>query len=1066
MYQGTSIEGAGIGETRAIAKREACAVIKTKIEKKAVPNSVIINYVCYSHEGKNYHSDKCKQAQPRFKSKIAFVRFLKEEYPAIINYTPQSFEEMRSCKCTSALDEAIQGYIQREILPKMQTTVTKLVEKFETTGTLTPEDVNEIDQLTNAFDNVNIKGHKNEIKVKANMGQGDQSVQPATAGQAMQQNQNADIPQSSNPQFTSIQPIVRQGADELISSLEVGPVQTLNPAGAPNMLSVGGILFDIKTLIYTQYLDAGQQWTMSEAVPTGGILFQIGYGVLTPFVNAYIKAYALLHERFTGIIMYKLMVVGNQILSGMLGVCWHEKKVEGNTISLAEAQKVSSSLKGVNLPYNEVHALFDARDTKFYRKMEDEINADLSDRPHLVVFAGMSFYNPYRDDALVRVRVQSKLSTGGREDGFAPAFLFSLPTIARISGQITSSAEVERTFNDAFPHALNGEFFFYTDGESCSGTQYKDNTYYPQPHSKAETSCTTNSNISHEFNELTNPCSGSFMIINDHLLRWDNVKTFWQLRLISDPIYVMATSVYISSTADSVTTANVLAMCPYDGISSQRFDLGLGNLGATEEQWHHTRDASRYNKARVDNPPNIIAILGNDTSFNLGEYEVTESNSLKVGVMGLTKIVTDQGVITLTLLTSSIINGLRRHIEVGTGLIIKRTLVSQQYGDFDMPDKPNLNIDSVIGSLNFESLPAGYQALRITSARPSSMIISAYPGPTACDDSVIVRWFHNRYKNLALTQCAEMTLVDAVSVRIIATIRYLQEYRLFVINTLVPNYRALQISTSNIVIQSLNTTPRTNSFTDTDTSRWFDRTGNNYARLTSNVPKLSIEFLQPAQHENVLQEVDNTQRVVANKRSGEYGIILDNDVVEEFEVKQRAKFELTQEHRREQAQRESVLRMTGRAREEGCRITPVDNFNNVTSNAFLASMLIGAAGGIGQEGSKMLDRKHQSNLQSKEHEQQRGLQQEMFGHNEAMQKNQFGQDALMQSNLFGQQTNLQYNEHNFQEMMQSSRQDFEKEMNVLQNNEQRITNRMDVENRMTERGLGTRAQFLNQKFQF
>ena len=35
----------------------------------------------------------------------------------------------------------------------------------------------------------------------------------------------------------------------------------MNPAGAKNMLSVGGILFDIKTMIYTQYLDADKEWS-------------------------------------------------------------------------------------------------------------------------------------------------------------------------------------------------------------------------------------------------------------------------------------------------------------------------------------------------------------------------------------------------------------------------------------------------------------------------------------------------------------------------------------------------------------------------------------------------------------------------------------------------------------------------------------------------------------------------------------------------------------------------------------------------------------------------------------
>ena len=74
---------------------------------------------------------------------------------------------------------------------------------------------------------------------------------------------------------------------------------------------------------------------------------------------------------------------------------------------------------------------------------------------------------------------------------------------------------------------------------------------------------------------------------------------------------------------------------------------------------------------------------------------------------------------------------------------------------------------------------------------------------------------------------------------------------------------------------------------------------------------------------------------------------------------------------------------------------------SVTSNAqIIAPMLIGAAGGIGQEGSKMLDRKHQEKLQGKEHAQQQLLQPNQFGHNTAMQSNQFAHNLEMQKNLF------------------------------------------------------------------
>ena len=389
------------------------------------------------------------------------------------------------------------------------------------------------------------------------------------------------------------------------------------------------------------------------------------------------------------------------------------------------------------------------------------------------------------------------------------------------------------------------------------------------------------------------------------------------------------------------------------------------------------------------NPPKIVAILGNDTSFPLGEYEMSSSNSVKLAVLGSTKVITTQGTVIFTLVTSAVINGLKDRLQSATALLIKR--IGTMYGnsDFQMPQTPYLNIDTQVGTLDFHNLPLGYQALRITTAKPSSVTILGYPGPTACDDSVVERWFYNRYKHLAPTQCVEMIWIDSTSVRIIATVRYLQELRLFVISTQVDNFRAMPISLDNVTIQSMTVTPRTNFFAETDTSRWFDRTGGMFDKLTKN-EKTPYVYKSAMPEKHVGEEhVTSNGKAYEQHYTSDYfeELALLNNEYRNVTVTPHVTMEGTkiQVYENEYIKKYSLL-----LEKYGIRSRPQEYVGeeSVTSNAqILAPMLIGAASGIGQEGSKMLDRKHQEKLQSKEHAQQQLLQSNQFGHNTAMQSN-------------------------------------------------------------------------------
>jgi hypothetical protein len=159
------------------------------------------------------------------------------------------------------------------------------------------------------------------------------------------------------------------------------------------------------------------------------------------------------------------------------------------------------------------------------------------------------------------------------------------------------------------------------------------------------------------------------------------------------------------------------------------------------------------------------------------------------------------------------------------------------------PKFPFINVDEQLGSIRFfESLPTGFQNLLFTTIPPSSLTVTDYPDGTATNDATIERWFYRMAKDLPLTQCIQLILVDQTSQRIIAYVRYFQEWRQFVINTTSPNYRVLTIGTSNLVIQAIEITNRTNAFPETNTDSWFSRTSTVFGLQEQYcVPTLALE---------------------------------------------------------------------------------------------------------------------------------------------------------------------------------------------------------------------------------
>lgn len=307
-----------------------------------------------------------------------------------------------------------------------------------------------------------VQGNYIVLKLGEGRANTDTPVQPENVQQSTVNTGLATIPQLPNPQPTLQAPILAPGSQKIVSALEgVIETDTLNPLGPPNMMPVGAIAFDLKTLAYTQFLDADQQLIITDSTPAGSVLLQLPYDPLSEWMNPYARSYVQQHERYTGALLYRLTLVGNPTFSGLIGVAWQPRRITTSTVSISEMQKYSYYFVSVELPSNKILVLHDARQNLFYRKTTDV--SDIDERPHLVIFTAMSVVSPLREGIQVRVRIASKLSSGanGESNPFEVTnpILTGTQTIVRAPAQLINGPVLR-----VFPQMIDKKVNMYTDG--------------------------------------------------------------------------------------------------------------------------------------------------------------------------------------------------------------------------------------------------------------------------------------------------------------------------------------------------------------------------------------------------------------------------------------------------------------------------------------------------------------------------------------------------------------------------------------------------------------------------
>jgi hypothetical protein len=260
------------------------------------------------------------------------------------------------------------------------------------------------------------------------------ATQSTSIGDVMTNVGLTTIPQIPNVvPITGTQPAMNQNDPSVIGAFEpMVPIQDLNPSGPPNMLSAGAVTFDLKDLVYNQFIDCDKMFQFGDDQEPGKIIFQIPYDPLSDFCNPYIKQYVNMHERFAGNLQFRITVVGNQTFSGLVGISWQPRKVVGTDILISESMKFNYQGHNINQPLNGIHILHDARQDKFWRKVHDRDPKELDERPHLVGYITMTAVSPLKEGIKVRIRIASKL---------LPNFQVSLPIIPGKASGIGAEAQ-------------------------------------------------------------------------------------------------------------------------------------------------------------------------------------------------------------------------------------------------------------------------------------------------------------------------------------------------------------------------------------------------------------------------------------------------------------------------------------------------------------------------------------------------------------------------------------------------------------------------------------------------
>nr|QIJ25870.1 hypothetical protein [Warroolaba Creek virus 3] len=625
----------------------------------------------------------------------------------------------------------------------------------------------------------------------------DTPIEPATMNQAAKFQGISSLPHSINPQPTGQVPAMTSSGEDVVAAVSSAQVQVLNPIGAPDTSTMGAIQFDIKDLIYGQFLDSDTEIEINADLPAGSIIAQIPYALANNiYTNPYIRAWGALHERYTGSFQYRFTLIGNPLFSGAVGIAWYPKRITTSTAPVSELMKYAYSAKGVTMPWNVIHTLHDARKDNFYREVADDTNLD--DRPHLVLYLHMSLQNPLQPGVITRVRIASKLSNAAEPNPFR-AMLPIIPSEPATTFQAASLSS-PTSLQELLPGMLNLPLWIYTDGNKAVGTlpgmNRNEFQFYKADNQRGNgyevsggrmTNGATNVQTIAEANEdgwMVAGLPGSHVVTT--LLTLHNMSQT-ELHEVFTELAVQGMQYKGANSAGHLTAADWA-------------DLATKPIQATSWPLVHSRT--------TNTTPILMETIDQGPDVN--------PTIIEIRVLGWHKYITSYGVLMFAI----------TQVTQPSGTIANARKM-ESFSAMKMDAQLSiLQIEAEVGatSPNAPELPAGYNLLQITEMPPTAVAAEGMRVPTASCNNDVVHIFARRAEGIESTQCLQFRLIDLRSSRVVATVRFLQEYGVFVINN--PHldaYRVIPQNTTDLAISLVSTVERTTDFQQTDTSFFVSR---------------------------------------------------------------------------------------------------------------------------------------------------------------------------------------------------------------------------------------------------
>lgn len=232
----------------------------------------------------------------------------------------------------------------------------------------------------------------------------------------MMEGASPPAPPPATPQDTRIG--LNPPVEEMMgaNSVDTSVADLLPTALNPNLIKAGGVLVDLKTLIYSRMFNLGEPIIFDYEKAHNSTLAVVSYG--PNCFNPYGRVYSQFHRRFAGDFYVQIRMIGAAMFRGMLQVAvFEDKRATAADYNIVDGQRFQDHLLGANTTGSITYRL------KFTHKVNYfwENEADLAGyQQTIALMVYINLINPFSNsESNVSLQLLSRC---------AENFIFALPT--------------------------------------------------------------------------------------------------------------------------------------------------------------------------------------------------------------------------------------------------------------------------------------------------------------------------------------------------------------------------------------------------------------------------------------------------------------------------------------------------------------------------------------------------------------------------------------------------------------------------------------------------------------